>query len=383
MITPQAYKNDGLPENVCIGCLSEINRAFSFKKRSERSENTLRQYLHRLAGQSTAENESKLSSDSVMSGTADDENYEIIEVDEDEQSVSNTEPMENFKNEIENDENSRNKVFVLTRNERLPDPINVIYECHKCYDTFDSIALSEQHMAKFHSENDTKDVTATDERITSPTCSLNFDEAYSLDQHIRQNHSSDNDVVESHFETEDGNSADIVELDDDGIIQEIVADEVTMKDEIVPAIIVVTSNESIETDLKFVCQKCGGKFAKERSLNIHTKLNKCTIKSFECKICKKVFVRKKNLNSHMQTHNEPSDYSCKVCNEKFSQADQLAIHIQMQHEPSRKYLCPHCWKGRSKTCQFTSKTIATLQVVCHFYISRRGFCLQSDDNFDF
>lgn len=285
----------------------------------------------------------------------------MIEVDEDEQSLSHAELTGNCKNEIRDDENSSNmssnvldrrKVYVLTPNENLPSPINVVYECHICYDTFDSISLSEQHMTKFHaSENDTKDEDGTSEHVP---CNLIVDDAHILDQHIRDNHSNDdeNGTEEFSYETEDASSADVVDVDEstitvqdeEEIVHEIVTNEVTAKREIVP-VIVMTTNEPSESELKFSCQKCGGKFAKERSLNIHTKLNKCTIKSFECSVCNKVFVRKKNLDCHMKTHDEPSDYSCKVCNEKFTQADKLAIHIQTQHEPSRKYLCPYCWKG--------------------------------------
>lgn len=350
LILVQAFKNDGLPENVCIGCLSEINRAFSFKTRSERSENTLRQYLNRLS------NKSQISTSSVMSGRTDDGNYEIIEVDEESHI---TESSDNFKMEMENVESShatssndildRRKVVVLTSSENSPNPINVVYECHVCYDTFDSISLSEQHMTKFHaSENAAKDANGT----SCPICSLIVDDANALDRHIHESHSNDDEDFP--YGAEDGHLADVVEIDEttisvqDECADEGIANEDTTKDEIVP-VIVMNTNETTESELKFNCQKCGGKFAKERSLNIHIKLNKCTIKSFQCKICAKVFVRKKNLDCHMKTHAEPSDYSCKVCSEKFTQADKLAIHIQTQHEPSRKYLCPYCWKGKSKT----------------------------------
>lgn len=302
----------------------------------------MRQYLNRLNRNAKSELESKTVTDSsLLSGTIDNENYEIIE--EDERSMSRTELTEDYKNETENEESSSNslpnvlderKVLILTTGADLPNPINVLYECHICFDTFNSVSLSEEHMAEFHateidSKNDTLDAMIVD---IDATCQQQITE---------HNHSNDNgnfcykteqvtlsDVAEVHIETT------AVVLDDE--------EAVKTDDEIVP-VIVVTGNET--TELKFNCQKCGGKFAKERSLNIHIKLNKCTIKSFECGICKKVFVRKKNLDSHMRTHDEPSEYSCKVCSQTFELAEKLAVHIQTEHEPSRKYLCPHCWKG--------------------------------------
>lgn len=355
-LIPQAIKDDGLPQNVCIGCLSEIYRAFSFKCRSERSENTLRQYLNRL----TVEKETEASTNPVSSDTTEDLKYEIIE-EEEEQSITKAELTVKSKNGMENDESSgissnvldRRKVFVLTPNDNLSNPINVVYECHLCYDTFESISSCEQHMTKFHShENQPKD-DGTAEQIVCPICNLSVDDADILQQHIRENHSNDHSNEDEEFYYEDGNVGDTVEIDettttiheDDAcIVQEIVTNEVPTKDVVVAPIVIVT-NESSDTELKFNCLKCGGKFAKEQSLNIHIKLDKCTIKSFECEICKKVFVRKNNLICHMQTHTKPSAFSCKVCSEKFTQADKLAIHIQKHHEPSRKFLCPYCWKG--------------------------------------
>lgn len=313
-------------------------------------------------------------------GTTDDRHYEVIEVDEEDldnteqedtqPNVSNSELAESYENEIDNDDGSpsyessnialdRRKVFVLestTPNDNLSSTISVVYECHICYDTFDSMALSEQHMKRFHApEKESKGDDDTIEHVTCPICSSSFDNGNSLDQHLEEKHSHDNDIVDEEFryESDDMNLADVVEVDettntiqdecDDG--HEIVTDEHSTN-EVKTPVILMSTNESMDTELKFNCEKCGGKFAKERSLNIHIKLNKCTVKSFECSTCKKVFVRKKNLDSHMKTHNELNDYSCKVCSEKFTRADKLAIHVQTQHEPSRKYLCPYCWKGK-------------------------------------
>ncbi|KAG4080280.1 hypothetical protein HA402_010772 [Bradysia odoriphaga] len=343
----RALKDDGLPENVCIGCLAEINRAFTFKNRSERSENTLRQYISRV--NSKSELESKIVTNSpVLSGTTDDEGYEIIEVDEDERSIARTELIVDYKNETENDESSSNlstnvldghKVLIVTSSASLPNPINVIYECHICFDTFNSISMSEQHMAKFHgSENESKNDNGTPDSIVGDLGDLG--QRQMKDQN-RSNgdfcYGPEHDTIPVVVEVHESTSP---VLND----EEILSNEEATKDqeEIVP-VIVVTGDET--TELKFNCRKCGGKFAKERSLNIHIKLNKCTIKNFECGICKKVFVRKKNLDCHMETHNEPSEHSCKVCSQKFQQAEELAIHIQTEHEPGRKYLCPHCWKG--------------------------------------
>lgn len=275
-------------------------------------------------------------------------------MDEDERPISNTDLSDDFKNATEIDESSSNlssnvldrrKILILASGEHLPDPINVVYECHICYDTFDSISLSEEHLTKFHaSEAKDDDSIVNDSSVA--------------DQHIQD--VNDNDETEFRYGTEATILTDDIEVDetlttlhgddndDEGIAEKILSNEnLTMTEETFVPVIVVAENEATKPELKFNCQKCGGKFAKEKSLNIHIKLNKCTIKSFECQICQKVFVRKKNLDCHMQTHNEPSEFPCKFpnCSEVFNQADTLAVHIQTQHEPSRKYLCPYCWKG--------------------------------------
>lgn len=302
--------------------MAEINRAFSFKNRSERSENTLRQYLNRLT---------KANIDPKISN---DDHYEIIEMDEEERTELTT---GDFKTETDMDESSSNlsstvldrrKILVLPSDESASNSINVVYECHICYETFDSITLSQQHLNNVHGSS----------------AGLK-EENLNVDESVNQSIDEDAQYATEYVNSVETTITTPVERNEKEI-PDVTYERLTTNDEIVP-IIVMTGNESAEPELKYNCKKCGGKFAKERSLNIHIKLNKCTIKSFKCKICSKVFVRKKNLDCHMQTHNEPSEYACKVCSDVFQQADELAIHIQKQHEPSKKFLCPHCWKGEN------------------------------------
>lgn len=44
----QVLKGDGLPEQVCIKCAQEMNRAFLFRKLCEKSDATLRHYMQTL-----------------------------------------------------------------------------------------------------------------------------------------------------------------------------------------------------------------------------------------------------------------------------------------------------------------------------------------------
>lgn len=46
--TFQPSKGDGLPEKVCINCISEMNRTALLKKKCEQSDYTLRAYLNRM-----------------------------------------------------------------------------------------------------------------------------------------------------------------------------------------------------------------------------------------------------------------------------------------------------------------------------------------------
>lgn len=56
----QPSKGDGLPEKVCINCISEMNRAFLLKKKCEQSDNTLRAYLNQMRHSRTANNFKRL-----------------------------------------------------------------------------------------------------------------------------------------------------------------------------------------------------------------------------------------------------------------------------------------------------------------------------------
>lgn len=45
---PQASAGDGLPENICLICISEMNQAYSFKQKCERSELALRAFQRKV-----------------------------------------------------------------------------------------------------------------------------------------------------------------------------------------------------------------------------------------------------------------------------------------------------------------------------------------------
>ncbi|KAH1012985.1 hypothetical protein HUJ05_012044 [Dendroctonus ponderosae] len=45
----QLIQGDGLPHQICTQCLRDVNRAFCFKQKCEKSDNTLRSYVHNIS----------------------------------------------------------------------------------------------------------------------------------------------------------------------------------------------------------------------------------------------------------------------------------------------------------------------------------------------
>jgi hypothetical protein len=45
----QIFKDDGLPENICLNCIEELRKAFCFKKMCEKSDTTLRNCISIVA----------------------------------------------------------------------------------------------------------------------------------------------------------------------------------------------------------------------------------------------------------------------------------------------------------------------------------------------
>lgn len=277
--TIRATQSDGLPGHICLSCISDINRAISFKQQSERSEHSLRSYFEQ----------------------------------------QNAEPPE----ESTNEPSAAVAAAAITTE---PPP-----QCPICgQSSFSSVDKLSEHISAEHNAH----LEAADDEIS----------IYDVNE---------DDDGES---TESGTGY-LIETFQEEHLSEYIASQLpaapTNSDEtdaieVAPSPIEVEATEPSPLPPpplppQFNCCKCGAGFAKEKSLNIHQKSNKCMEKSYECLRCKRVFIRKENLVRHMAVHHLLAASATDCCSQSFGSESELqqhrAEHVALKHK------CQFCGKG--------------------------------------
>lgn len=327
----QAFDGDGLPEHVCITCISELNRAYSFKQKCERSEYTLRMYL-----QVPMEEEQTKRKDTV----------ESIEP-----QVTVTVP--------ESPKEQKIQIMVLSRPSLLTSQsaTSFVYQCSSCAATFLSLDTLKQHIITVHNavqcdQSNRCDETEVDPMSTQPNadativnqrkfaceiCSLEFVKKDIFDDHCSKIH------MQEPFEMLNDDAADSFEeityehYEETEELNETEEMPTQLKTEINPADEALPPNK----DTKFYCSRCNASFAKQLSLNIHFNSKKCMQESYECDICNRVFARKKYLLMHMKLHsNRSSTRVVVIDNDKKINKDR----VKLARSEEKRFECSDCPK---------------------------------------
>ncbi|KRT86638.1 zinc-finger associated domain containing protein, partial [Oryctes borbonicus] len=93
----------------------------------------------------------------------------------------------------------------------------------------------------------------------------------------------------------------------------------------------------------FRCQICNKGFARWAGVIGHMKTHN-TNKPHKCDICGKGFKMISNLRRHKVLHAGILPYCCNFCGKTFSQAENLQLHIRTHHTHEKPYLCNECGK---------------------------------------
>lgn len=296
---------------MCLACISEINRVISFKQKCERSEHTLKSYLHQTIIQNAQER--------LENPRCQEYNFSHQYLDTFDQNETDLTPHTGI---LEN-EKKHSACFV--------------FKCEECCENYQTLDDLNAHNAADHSfedcsENISEEISTEEMKPLTvevkpsiaevllpqykhkcPTCYAEFVRKQGLNNHIRRLHPQ--------IEFESSEDIDTKECFDfiDSVAKKI-------------------KQEPIKR-----CKKCNGIFATVKSLRCHQTLDKCREKTFTCDICQKVFVRKRSVAAHMMTHGAEK-LSCPKCPKQYSRKDKLESHL-LGHSGAKRHSCPHCPKG--------------------------------------
>lgn len=353
-LASQVAENDDLPKNICLNCISEVNQAYSFKQKCERSEQTLKTYLRQFNEQQT---ETK---DETMAKIEQSEEHEIV--------------FENSKEIVESDghlEQESSEQIIIDKQDADEGVSRTLYQCLNCCSLFNSNSELENHLINDHhliyckvckvyygSEEDEihkqshgiQEVKILSEEQNQPLfccdkCMLYFLEKKVFLRHCKIHHNlpnneeNINELNEIQFQHVEVNE-EINQKDDYLVVQtHAEAKPMPVIENIEETVVYESDTSALESnDRKVYCSICNAEFATQKSLHIHFNSKKCMQASFECDICGRVFAKKRYLLKHMVTLH--------CGNEADKQKDGKDV-LECERLEKKKYKCTICPKGES------------------------------------
>ncbi|KAI8045761.1 zinc finger protein 436 [Drosophila gunungcola] len=104
---------------------------------------------------------------------------------------------------------------------------------------------------------------------------------------------------------------------------------------------VSSASAALTTELKYHCDHCNAGFALEKSLMIHRRQKGCINRNFKCNECEKVFVSPDHLAEHQANH---SAHNCPECGMQCESKEQLSKHMVQGHKRNLRNQCTVCQK---------------------------------------
>lgn len=102
-------------------------------------------------------------------------------------------------------------------------------------------------------------------------------------------------------------------------------------------------NLAVESDIKLKCSSCCEEFSSISELKQHKQLI-CQSTGLQCNICKKEFKERKRLIGHLKGHMVTKNYRCKVCGKCYPNPSTFKVHMRT-HTGERPFKCQICNKG--------------------------------------
>ncbi|XP_030765394.1 zinc finger protein 2 homolog [Sitophilus oryzae] len=359
-------KEDGLPQLICLQCILQLSRGFSFKQLCEQSDCNLRQYLGKPPIKLTEKKEDPEQSnfnnsflidsfndsrdsynDSSTSSDSEDFKEEItivshpvIENETEEKVIAHKQLLQISRTQNGNDK--KKKCTTELKGSKKP------HVCNVCKKTHLSLKAFRKHL-RTHVE---------DRPYKCKQCSKSFTEENYLNNHMRS-HIPDSEkpheceyckkrythptLLNNHMLRHTGERPYVCEICNKGCYAEnslLKHMKIHMKKKGDPGL------------LKHICDYCRTEYPSAEALSVHIKQHSGD-RPYLCNICGKTFPQRFNLELHSRTHTGERPFECEICKNGYVSKASLKIHMRT-HTNERPFVCDFCGKAFRQSGDLTS-----------------------------
>ncbi|KAF7287155.1 hypothetical protein GWI33_002526 [Rhynchophorus ferrugineus] len=363
----QVINEDGLPPLVCLQCILQISRAFSFKQLCEQSDTNLRQYLGKPTIKLAPKREDSIQSTVSFSDSL------LLDSLNGNSSSSDSEP-DDFNEEITifsqngNTENNEKlvaqkqllKIVKLQKNKdrkrklcsKETDKNGVrkrpAHTCNVCKKQFLNFKAFRKHL-RTHIE---------DRPFKCKQCPRSFTEENFLNNHMRTHIPEEEKphecaickkrfihptLLQRHLMRHTGEKPFVCKICNKGCFAE---------NSLLKHMKIHEKKEGDPGLLKHICDYCRTEFPNAESLSIHIKQHSGD-RPFVCNICGKCFPQRFNLDLHLRTHTGERPFKCEICKNGYVSKASLKIHMRT-HTNERPFVCDFCGKAFRQSGDLTS-----------------------------
>lgn len=312
-------ETDQLPQQLCLGCVSELNKCFAFREKCLRTNSTLRAYLDLSDAETdvddVADDEIVVTKKETRQAVrkAKEHTYEEIEVTQAMlvDAAKSQSQVDDMVLEMEDITNLLNPTAASTTvkvQER--DDNELVFIIQDMSDSAGARLIQTSPTDEKPLEGEVK------EKFKCSTCEMEFVRKKNFDNHISRFHDGKDDDVQP--ESKRLRLRLTHEKDNEHAKQELEDNPEAKK-----------------------CKTCGALYLNEKSLKLHERRNACKQEFYQCDVCNKIFQDQNLFTEHTSSHpqheeeqkaEEPFDplkkFPCSICTKSFKMMSTLKDHLR-------------------------------------------------------
>lgn len=344
-------REDNLPSRVCLSCISEINHCYSFKRKCENSNRTLRQLLPNALPEEPefVATTAKATTDSSVQTNAIRTCSTEVQTDEEtiiKKPLTLTEEPEGveefdyeFTDEQESDETPSKDIILHVEKDDIKYETEIIY--NKNTGELHEQQGQKEYKYRLVSNGIGDTYIATPPQVTTRNSAaklLQQQQQQQEQQHQQQPHEDKQEDSQSTSKRSTRRRP-ATQLDEEQQ-NSVKQPKISIPSKSINANGAQTT-EPEDPKANFHCDRCNAGFVQEKSLIIHRRQNGCTNRSFKCNECERVFVSLNHLTEHQATH---AAHKCQECGVQCESKEQLGRHMVQTHKRNLRNQCNICQK---------------------------------------